>query len=121
MLKPSISIRKMMILIAVLAAPVVLACQLAKMVGTEYAADYSESRFFKIRTGMDRIKVEALLGKPLKIRNGQGIVANSGKADYGANWYEYSRSPGDGDYEVRRIFFDPSDRVVDIQAFHHTD
>ena len=75
---------------------------------TEWAADFSEENFSKIRVGMTKKEVLAIIGKPL--------IETGNTASYWAYW-AYTRYKNDHDDSVdrRMIYFDIHDTVDRVE------
>lgn len=117
MFRPRIRLRTVLLLVVLISLPIWLVCRLAQLLGTEYAPGYSEAHFFAVAIGDQTQQVESLLGKPLRVTSGGSVVTTGNRIVTDAIRYEYSRSPIDGDYEVRDVWFDAAGRVVD--KWHH--
>jgi hypothetical protein len=81
---------------------------------TVYAPGYSDAGFRKVRIGMTREQVYALIGPP---QRSWPVENADGTADSGARW---SHSPGDTNFRCRVVLF-ASDRVSDKHAEFYLD
>jgi hypothetical protein len=87
-------------------------CLIAPLFGedTEYASGYSTEAFRKLRAGMSKHEVFALLGEPLE---------RYPAAD-GLGGWRWTRSPGDHSYRVRVTLF-TDDRISEIVHHYYLD
>ncbi len=82
----------------------------AANVETRYAPGYSDAKFREVAVGHSREDVRALLGEPLT------------EWTLGASeTWNYSDSPSQGDYWIRRVVFDRTGHVSRIDAELYVD
>jgi outer membrane protein assembly factor BamE (lipoprotein component of BamABCDE complex) len=82
----------------------------AANVETRYAPGYSDAKFREVAVGQSREDVRTLLREPLK-----EWTLGSSEA------WDYSDSPSQGDYWIRRVVFDGTGRVKQVHAELYVD
>ena len=78
---------------------------------TQYAPNYSDRNFAKVKIGMSENKVQELIGKPfVSWKYGEKVI------------YEYSRSPQDTNYRMRQVHFSQKTKnVTEIKTEFYAD
>ncbi|MEW6058261.1 MAG: outer membrane protein assembly factor BamE, partial [Bdellovibrionota bacterium] len=79
--------------------------------GTIWAKKFSEQNFAKIRPGMPRAEVEALLGSPLR----------KDCSEKGCMWVYSNQDTGTADYDRRWVVTDPTGRVTEVRHEFYID
>lgn len=74
--------------------------------GTIWAKNFSEEKFSKVKVGMSREDVLALLGNPLNDTN---------KLNRDRFWYYTRQNSGTSDFDQRWVLFDSNNKVEEIR------
>ena len=77
---------------------------------TEYAAGYSETGFWSIQLGWNKIQVREAIGEPLVVHGGDT-----------EEYWRFTRAPRDTNYFLRVVTFDRSGKVVSISGEYFVD